>query len=194
MTYDALCMGDNCIDVFIEGTSTGFGGTQAPIPILIDSNCYPDMVVVSFAEVCWCWPWCDEYYPYWGYHNWEDCVELCPGARDCGIWYLEYRQVGRNTRIVRIMYGYVGRVCEGEGFRLRIEAEEVCGDKCFEFSYYLSSPETTIQSQLWLFGDGHSSTEAKPTHGYDVSGTYTVTLTVTLDDSTILTETIQIVA
>jgi hypothetical protein len=92
------------------------------------------------------------------------------------------------------MYGYVGRVCEGEGFRLRIEAEEVCGDKCFEFSYYLSSPETTIQSQLWLFGDGHSSTEAKPTHGYDVSGTYTVTLTVTLDDSTILTETIQIVA
>jgi PKD repeat protein len=31
----------------------------------------------------------------------------------------------------------------------------------------------------WAFGDGATSTNAQPTHTYDVPGTYTVELTVT---------------
>ncbi|TQV88005.1 PKD domain-containing protein [Aliikangiella coralliicola] len=39
-----------------------------------------------------------------------------------------------------------------------------------------------IQSYLWDFGDGNSSTDENPTHNYSTSGQYTVTLTVTDDD------------
>ena len=37
---------------------------------------------------------------------------------------------------------------------------------------------TDVSTYAWDFGDGESSTEAKPSHTYDVSGTYTVTLLV----------------
>jgi len=37
-------------------------------------------------------------------------------------------------------------------------------------------------SQTWDFGDGNTSTEANPTHTYEMDGTYTVTLTVTNSD------------
>ena len=37
---------------------------------------------------------------------------------------------------------------------------------------------TDVSSYAWNFGDGETSTEAKPVHTYTVSGTYTVTLVV----------------
>jgi PKD repeat protein len=44
-----------------------------------------------------------------------------------------------------------------------------------------SDPDGTIKSYSWDFGDGATSTDAKPTHAYATAGTapYTVTLTVT---------------
>ncbi|MDP5172037.1 MAG: PKD domain-containing protein [Bacteroidia bacterium] len=42
-----------------------------------------------------------------------------------------------------------------------------------------STPDTTLVSWLWNFGDGNTSTIKNPAHAYQNSGTYTVTLEVT---------------
>ncbi len=42
-----------------------------------------------------------------------------------------------------------------------------------------SDTDGTVASYAWTFGDGDSSTEAAPAHGYNATGSYTVTLTVT---------------
>ncbi|RKT78480.1 PKD repeat protein [Terracoccus luteus] len=44
-----------------------------------------------------------------------------------------------------------------------------------------ADPDGSIASYAWDFGDGVTSTEAKPTHRYTVSGKQTITLTVTDD-------------
>jgi hypothetical protein len=66
-----------------------------------------------------------------------------------------------------------------------------------DFSYTPSNPTTvdvlkftdlstdtdgSIVSWLWSFGDGTTSTNRNPTHKYDESGAYLITLTVTDDD------------
>ncbi|WP_321421008.1 chitobiase/beta-hexosaminidase C-terminal domain-containing protein [uncultured Methanobacterium sp.] len=61
---------------------------------------------------------------------------------------------------------------------------------------YRSVNETTVQfndtstchpvSWKWDFGDGYTSTDANPTHIYSKTGTYTVTLSVTLNDKTVM--------
>jgi parallel beta-helix repeat protein len=45
----------------------------------------------------------------------------------------------------------------------------------------------TLKSWEWNFGDGTTSTEQNPNHTYSKAGTYQVTLTVTLDNGSILT-------
>ncbi|MEN8006038.1 MAG: PKD domain-containing protein [Candidatus Krumholzibacteriota bacterium] len=42
-----------------------------------------------------------------------------------------------------------------------------------------NDPDGTIDSYLWDFGDGGTSTQANPSYTYTVAGNYTVTLTVT---------------
>ncbi len=51
---------------------------------------------------------------------------------------------------------------------------------------------TNIQSVLWDFGDGTTSTEQNPIHEYATAGTYTVTLTVTYHDGNTQTITKEI--
>jgi PKD repeat protein len=55
-----------------------------------------------------------------------------------------------------------------------------CLTACFTDA---STDDGTIESWLWDFGDGNTSTEQNPCHTYAAAGTYTVTLTVTDDDS-----------
>ncbi|MFQ6125061.1 MAG: PKD domain-containing protein [Candidatus Heimdallarchaeota archaeon] len=43
-------------------------------------------------------------------------------------------------------------------------------------------PDGTISAWAWDFGDGMTSTDINPTHAYDTSGSYSVTLTVTDDE------------
>lgn len=49
----------------------------------------------------------------------------------------------------------------------------------------------TVQSVSWDFGDGTTSDEKEPIHSYPVKGTYTVTVTVTYDDQTTESGTIE---
>ncbi|PVX23189.1 MAG: hypothetical protein CW691_11345, partial [Candidatus Bathyarchaeum sp.] len=44
-------------------------------------------------------------------------------------------------------------------------------------------PDGTISTYFWTFGDGQTSVEQNPTHIYDQNGTYSVTLTVTDNES-----------
>ena len=44
-----------------------------------------------------------------------------------------------------------------------------------------TDPDGAVASYAWTFGDGDRGTGSTPTHGYDVSGSYLVTLTVTDD-------------
>jgi PKD repeat protein len=45
-----------------------------------------------------------------------------------------------------------------------------------------SDPDGTIDSYVWDFGDGSTDTGSNPTHTYQTSGSFTVTLTVTDND------------
>jgi cytochrome c len=46
----------------------------------------------------------------------------------------------------------------------------------------------------WTFGDGAESTEANPTHTYTAAGTYTARLTVTAEDGTSASSTVEVTA
>jgi PKD repeat protein len=46
-----------------------------------------------------------------------------------------------------------------------------------------ADPDGSIASFAWTFGDGDTSTEAGPSHGFAAAGTYPVTLTVTDNES-----------
>jgi PKD repeat protein len=50
------------------------------------------------------------------------------------------------------------------------------------------SPDLLVSSILWEFGDGETSTDMLPTHGYRFAGVYHVTLTVYLYDLTNIVE------
>lgn len=50
----------------------------------------------------------------------------------------------------------------------------------------------TIQSYLWDFGDGATSTEANPTHLYTAGGEYVATLTITDNGGTQTTQTVRV--
>ncbi|WP_313408297.1 PKD domain-containing protein [Aeromicrobium sp.] len=52
-----------------------------------------------------------------------------------------------------------------------------------------SDPDGSIASYAWNFGDGETGTGVSPTHVYDESGTYVVTLTVTDDANATATTT-----
>ena len=55
-----------------------------------------------------------------------------------------------------------------------------CTDGACAFDASTSSDsDGTIAGYAWDFGDGQTSTNAAPTHGYTASGSYTVSLTVT---------------
>jgi PKD repeat protein len=56
-----------------------------------------------------------------------------------------------------------------------------CTDLVCDFTDESTDVDGTIVSHQWNFGDGATSTEVSPTHGFIGSGTYTVALTVTDD-------------
>ena len=62
----------------------------------------------------------------------------------------------------------------------QFEANSLCVGEITQFQIQNTA---NIQSVLWNFGDGHTSTELEPTHTYAAAGTYTVTLEVTFTDS-----------
>jgi PKD repeat protein len=69
-----------------------------------------------------------------------------------------------------------------------------CVDLSCVFTDESTDNDGTIESHEWAFGDGGTSTEANPTHVYQGSGRYTVTLTVTDDkaQSSIATQQVEV--
>ena len=51
-----------------------------------------------------------------------------------------------------------------------------------DFTDISTDPDGSIVSWYWDFGEGNTSTEQNPTHGFAFYGSYTVALTVTDDD------------
>jgi PKD repeat protein len=56
-----------------------------------------------------------------------------------------------------------------------------CDELTCRFSDASTDADGTVTGRLWSFGDGGTSTQRNPSHDYDESGTYSVTLTVTDD-------------
>ena len=67
-------------------------------------------------------------------------------------------------------------------FRSRIIADNNCLNEVFDFSL---DSYGTIQSVVWDFGDGNSSTLLQPSHQYANSGSYTVKATITVNNTQI---------
>jgi len=55
-------------------------------------------------------------------------------------------------------------------------------------------PEGLPVTYHWVFGDGSESTEPNPTHTYTEAGTYTARLTVTAEDGTTASSTVEVTA
>lgn len=95
-------------------------------------------------------------------------------------------------------FAYQGTDGATANFAPVASASAVCTDQSCAFSSATSSDAGgSIDSYLWNFGDGTTSTEANPTHVYASSGTYGVTLTVTdnagASSSTTLSKQVQFV-
>lgn len=60
--------------------------------------------------------------------------------------------------------------------------DEACAELACTFTDLSSDSDGTISSWTWDFGDGGSATSQNPSHTYETSGDYTVTLTVIDDD------------
>jgi len=60
-----------------------------------------------------------------------------------------------------------------------ISSAPACGNEEIEFTDISISLNGAIESWLWDFGDGNSSTDQHPVHSYNFAGTYDVTLLVT---------------
>src|SRR5206468_4409830 len=58
-----------------------------------------------------------------------------------------------------------------------------CSALTCSFTSTSSDPDGSIASYSWTFGDGATSTVQNPSHTYAAGGTYTVTLTVTDNQS-----------
>ena len=58
---------------------------------------------------------------------------------------------------------------------------DVCETRTISFNANVRGENVTYR---WEFGDGATSTEANPSHGYSEAGTYTVTLTATNEGGT----------
>lgn len=76
-----------------------------------------------------------------------------------------------------------------------IEANFIVNDTCLGAPTVFTDQSTgNIQTWLWSFGDGATSTDQNPTHTYGAVGTYSVTLTVSgPDGSDSVTKTVSIV-
>jgi len=66
-------------------------------------------------------------------------------------------------------------------------------NESISFTSTVSDSDGTISSYSWNFGDGTTSTVETPSHSYTVAGTYTVTLTVTDNDSLTTSKTLEII-
>lgn len=78
-----------------------------------------------------------------------------------------------------------------------IQTDVLSGEVPFTVNFDASGStdgDGTIQSYSWDFGDTNSGSGVTTSHEYTVAGNYTVTLTVTDDDSAVDTSTVQITA
>ncbi len=91
------------------------------------------------------------------------------GEGDLNSGYSDYSSIGE--------YSISGNYPLGDNNQPPIsnfEATILCGEAVF-----VNTSINTVDTYLWDFGDGATSTEQSPTHNYAADGTYTVSLTTT---------------
>jgi PKD repeat protein len=127
----------------------------------------------------------------------------CPhGHQSCGSLdmienYMDYTDdacmniftVGQSERMNAVLDGIRSDLVSWHPWGASIPVANANGpysgdsDSAIQFSSENSyDPDGIIESYLWNFGDGNSSTQYHPVHTYSSAGTYTVTLTVTDND------------
>ncbi len=110
------------------------------------------------------------------------------------IWYDEQGNlIGQGSSIVTSLAGtYSCTAISANGCIGTAEVIVAQDDSALPTSAFATNPDNftivfenqslgDVDSYLWDFGDGNTSTEANPTHTYEVPGTYTACLTVSND-------------
>jgi PKD repeat protein len=114
------------------------------------------------------------------YYGWKIADETAWRQPDIPMVYFRTKDYGNYIPFLEVTY----MVSEGNtqptaGFSLTPLNPTTADSIQFTDTSY--DPDGTITGWYWSFGDGNSSTSRAPTHAYNTSGVYTVTLQVTDD-------------
>ncbi|AXT59313.1 PKD domain-containing protein [Aquimarina sp. AD10] len=104
-----------------------------------------------------------------------------------GTYFIEIDGVGEGTPINGYSdysslgnYFISGKYTPGDNRQPPVANFEISGNDCSDITFK-STTINKVNSYLWDFGDGTTSTEQSPTHTYTTNGSYTVSLTAVND-------------
>lgn len=96
-----------------------------------------------------------------------------------GVQTGEARLAGVGVTVPKVTFSALAE--EGENLPPTADFSWSCDRLTCEFTDGSTDGDGSLTTWAWRFGDGSTSSEREPTHGYDEAGTYTVRLTVTDD-------------
>lgn len=174
-----------------ENTTWYYGGSAAQSGPLADSQKTTlESYVQGPVNLSFFWNVSSEPYDYLQF--WLDGVKMAQISGGPGAWEQKAYILGLGNHSLRWVYakdssdsggsdcGWVDRIATPvQPVLANFTADNVYGDAPLTVRFTDTSYSTDTLSWSWEFGDGNTSTEQNPVYTYVVTGTHTVSLTVT---------------